>query len=544
LGELSLTRRVRLHGRIAEALEAVYGRNADAHAAELARHFTEAESVLGTEKLVRYSALAGEQALARYAYEDAASHFARGLSARGDAPMDGEVADLCYGLGQAQVALAQQAEAAANLRRAFECYLATGNVGKAVTILQFPYTVSLVTLLTDLFPRALSLVPDGSLAMGRLLSNYGSALSRRGDSYEQAREALERAEAIAGRENDPLLQMRVMSIAAQVDGFHLRWRSSLEKGLKALELSSRVDEPVTRLRAHLWTALALRASGDFDASSSHPEQMLEVAEKLRDRIWIWRSLFTYCELAYARGEWETAKGFLDRMLEIAPFDLPTLAPRALVSYQTGNFTEGRPYLERVLQAAREPSAWERGNFLLSNRAPVTMNLSLLAYISGETDYLDITKSLAEAEASSAGVPPLWSLRAHIALGLIAVLRRDVEAAKDIRRRLKPQEGTFASGVGTLVSIDHMLGLLSWLVGDYDEANEQLGAAESLCRKAGAKAELAWVCCDYADMLLQRDGPGDRQKAMSLLDEALQISRELDMRPLMERVLSRRKILKA
>jgi predicted ATPase len=62
--ELTLTRRVRLHGRIAEALEELYGSAAGAHAAELAHHFAQAESVLGPEKLARYSLLAGEQALA------------------------------------------------------------------------------------------------------------------------------------------------------------------------------------------------------------------------------------------------------------------------------------------------------------------------------------------------------------------------------------------------------------------------------------------------------------------------------------------------
>jgi len=45
-------------------------------------------------------------------------------------------------------------------------------------------------------------------------------------------------------------------------------------------------------------------------------------------------------------------------------------------------------------------------------------------------------------------------------------------------------------------------------------------------------------------LLQRNEPGDRERAMSLLDESLAISSELGMRPLMERVLSRREILKA
>ena len=44
--------------------------------------------------------------------------------------------------------------------------------------------------------------------------------------------------------------------------------------------------------------------------------------------------------------------------------------------------------------------------------------------------------------------------------------------------------------------------------------------------------------------LQRNSDGDRTRAMSLLDESLTISRELGMRPLMERVLSRRDVLKA
>ncbi len=50
--------------------------------------------------------------------------------------------------------------------------------------------------------------------------------------------------------------------------------------------------------------------------------------------------------------------------------------------------------------------------------------------------------------------------------------------------------------------------------------------------------------DYVDTLLQRKEPGDRERAMSLLDESLAISSELGMRPLMERVMSRREILRA
>ena len=67
---------------------------------------------------------------------------------------------------------------------------------------------------------------------------------------------------------------------------------------------------------------------------------------------------------------------------------------------------------------------------------------------------------------------------------------------------------------------------------------------SSCRKAGYRPQLAWTCCEHADLLLERDDEGDHAKAIALLDESLAISSELGMRPLMERVLSRRDILKA
>ena len=104
VAELSTNRRVRFHARIAETLEELYGAEADRHATELAHYFAQAESVLGTEKLVHYSLLAGEQALATYAYGEAVIHFQQGLAAKGNSPMDAETAMLLFDLGRGQLA--------------------------------------------------------------------------------------------------------------------------------------------------------------------------------------------------------------------------------------------------------------------------------------------------------------------------------------------------------------------------------------------------------------------------------------------------------
>ena len=82
------------------------------------------------------------------------------------------------------------------------------------------------------------------------------------------------------------------------------------------------------------------------------------------------------------------------------------------------------------------------------------------------------------------------------------------------------------------------------MGNLKQAAAHFEDALAFCRKARYRPELAWTCCDYADALRERKGPEDRAKAMSLLDESLAISSELGIRPLMERVLSRREMLGA
>ena len=95
-----------LHAQIAQTLEELYGEEAEAHAAELAHHLAQAETVLGSEKLVRYSRLAGERALTVYGYEEALGHFQRALAAKGDGvesqrAADAETAAILFGIGQA-----------------------------------------------------------------------------------------------------------------------------------------------------------------------------------------------------------------------------------------------------------------------------------------------------------------------------------------------------------------------------------------------------------------------------------------------------------
>jgi predicted ATPase len=160
--ELSTTRRARLHARIGHALEELYSTNAQVHAAELAHHFSQAELILGPTKLVHYSLVAGERALATYAYEDALGHFERGLAAKEGQPTNAETAELLFGLARAQLATVerfQTGEAVARLRRAFEYFAQAGNVSLAVAIAEYPSS-RFGTQMGDLIDRALAMVQE------------------------------------------------------------------------------------------------------------------------------------------------------------------------------------------------------------------------------------------------------------------------------------------------------------------------------------------------------------------------------------------------
>ena len=108
-----------------------------------------------------------------------------------------------------------------------------------------------------------------------------------------------------------------------------------------------------------------------------------------------------------------------------------------------------------------------------------------------------------------------------------------------------------------MSVDRMLGRLARAMERQDDAISHFEDGLAFCRNAEYGPELAWTCSDYAEMLLDRvDGAspsgegegsardGDHEKAIELQDEALAITRELGMRPLTERILARREILRA
>ena len=224
--ELSLTRRVRLHAQIAETLEKLYGSGAESHTAELAHHFSQAEAVTGTEKLVHYSILAGSRALAVLAYEEALAHFQRGLTAKGVSPMglepaeDEEAAALLSGLGSAQLGALDRSSSgreADSLSRAFDYYVNARDVDRAVTTaLSALGTGSIPNAGRKFIETALTLVSSDSQDAGRLQALHILTLRGAAD-YDKSQEAFYHALSIARQRQDKVLEMQALVAVACVD---------------------------------------------------------------------------------------------------------------------------------------------------------------------------------------------------------------------------------------------------------------------------------------------------------------------------------------
>ena len=537
--EVTTSRKVRLHAKIGQALEELYGENAGAHAAELAHHFAGAQTSASRDKLARYSLLAGERALAADAHEDALAHLEKALTARDialpgtETAPDEEAAALLFGLARAQSAILERrrlGEAFAILSRAFEFYFETRNVALAVSAAEFPIAApgNRIPGVAKLIARALTLVPAESHEAGRLLSRYGGVLGAAESDYEGAHRVLGRAIAMARRERDAGLEVRTLTNAAVVNGQHLHWQECIDHGLRAIELAAGDESTGSDFLARWWTTVGLLMTGDSESARRHAVVLRDVAESrsIPRQAAINGSLaMTY--VSCLEGDWNVGRESNDRGLEAAPLDSELLWPRVMLECETGDIAQAEEYLDRLLNEQRRTGP-ER--LLASLRT--FMVIAAIARITGDPGRLELAAATAETARGKRSVNPLFATNAKTGLALLAVHQGDGSAAEEHYSYFLGQRGTM---IWTVASVDRLLGLLAQTTGNLDRAADHFEDALDFCRNAGYRPELAWSCCDYGDILAERAGQGDGAMAVALLDESLAISKELGMRPLTERV---------
>ena len=419
-----------------------------------------------------------------------------------------------------------------SLRRAFDYYVNVGDVEHAVAIAEYPYIPEFGQSSggSQLVARALALVTSDSHAAGRLLFRYGHILGVEENDFTGAMEAVEQALAIAQREEDPALEMRILAASARLDRVGLRMEEALKKSQRAIGLALRLKDLRTEAAARYEAAIALNQSGDLEEAEKHAVAMLDASERLRDRELVHLALNIDSSGSRRRGDWRAARDYSQRGLAVSDRDSRHLAALAQIEYQVGNFDQGDRILDKLVEAMRDSPPGPTIPYQIPS-----LTIPLFAQITGDISKFDVAEEAAEIILKEpSAIPPIVQA-ARAGLAFMAVSRGDAEAAAEQYRLLE-------SALWTVTTVDwvhrgRLLGLLAQTMGNMEQAVVHFEDATTFYREAGYRPDLAWTGREYAEVLLHRNNEGDREKAMALLEDALTISRDLGMLPLTERIIA-------
>jgi tetratricopeptide (TPR) repeat protein len=533
---------VRLHARIGEALEDLYGDQVEAHAPELAYHYGEAEAVVGPDKVVRYCLLAGEKALASYAYEEAQDYFQRGLQAKEGQPMDRETAELHHGMGRALGAVLERIQAQTavdHLRAAFDYYLESGDARRAVEVALSPFPpIHGPTGLAEMAERALELVPEDSVEAGYLLARFG-LFTWFAYRQEAAEQAFERALKIAHLHHDQALELCVLSNWGHMGRGHAEPQTRLDTYLRVLELAQQTGAEAEEEWAFEGLATYWAHEGDHVTAAHYADLAVAAADRQHARHHRSAALTVAAQIQWLGGHWDAARAFYERGLEQDPNEFRLLDVAISVERQTGDAERLKTYVDRIEEVV------QGGNLAPSFQAATAAILASLDPLVGSTVPSELAQEIAYRLLEDESVLPIVQYYASLALAQLALLRKDAEAAQrhlDVLEGLG-QEASFAQ-VGAGAAAGQLIANLLAFSGRLGEAISRLSGLHDLCRQKGYRPWQATSCHDLALWLLRRKADGDREKAMELLDEGLAIAQELGMKPLIERILAQREILKA
>ncbi|UCD58839.1 MAG: tetratricopeptide repeat protein, partial [Candidatus Hydrogenedentota bacterium] len=114
---------------------------------------------------------------------------------------------------------------------------------------------------------------------------------------------------------------------------------------------------------------------------------------------------------------------------------------------------------------------------------------------------------------------------------------DAARAAVLYELLKPYGGGAIHGFGTCMGpTSGHLGRLAATMGRWAEAEQHFEDALAMSARMGARPWTAWIQRHYARMLMTRNEPGDRTKALSLANEALAAANEFGMQPILRHAI--------
>ncbi len=527
LDDLSVARRVRLHRRIAEALE---GSRTTSSLVELAHHFCAAAGLGLAPKAIAYARAAGDLATQELAYEAAVHHYRRALDVQGAEVRSDEVlrCEILLDLGDAHNKAGEYAQRDA-------CFIESADLARRIDRV-------------DLFARAalgyggvLPAAVDPDLRGHALLEEALERIGER-DSRERGlvlarlahwvhftaprsrRLALaDEAVAIARRLDDPADLASVLSHRCWALDGPDDMNDQLRIADEIVELGRRQDDTEVHLEGVRLRADALFESGDIDAVRSTAAEMAVLAKELRHPEYMRLARSWDSVLASIEGRYDEAMQVADEIHDVLG-------------------VMGHPQSEVVYVALSFPSTWLRGQLgeavplfdaLASSEPwrPVWPAVALWgAAEAGMTDQARAgLDSFSKKDVEGLDKNYTW-WPTIVGLTVATTILGDAAWAKLLYGLMLPYADRVCAVGSTLCvgTAAHHLGTLASTLERWEAAEEHFEAALTRYQRMRARPFTALTEQSYARMLTQRGEQKDVDRAQALDDAALRTAAELGL----------------
>ena len=490
---IGVSRRVRLHQRAGEALEADPGRVSPA---ELAHHFLCARQLIGLAAARGYVLAAGDHAIRLLAYEEAVEHY-RDAVALFEGSDDAERGEVLLALGRAQ-ARAGDDRARSTFARAASSAAARGDADQLARAAlghsaRYHESWHAGTRGRELLEEALAALDAGdsvhrALLLSRLAEHAAFATGRPERAMDLSGDALAMARRLG---DDNLLLAALMARhATLLHVRHLDERLRLSREFMGL----RVGRPELMAERRQWRMYDLLEGDDVEAARAHQPQLEALADEMRQPQWLsiaagWRGL--WAELA---GDVGAAERDAEECLEYGrradmKHALSSWAARlVMLRHRQGRLGELAPAVEQLVRGADMRRTGMRSAF------------GLILAEAGERDAATAIYRDEFARYTDA-LPHFWLTNVAM-LSELCVGLRDATGARTLYAALSPYaHRNVVIGYGSCWGpVERYLALLAATFGDEEARARHAKAAVGRVRALGAPLLEAELVARHADVL--------------------------------------------